>query len=59
MFKKPSDVDVSRSSALGGKDVKKLKSRCLALLPNLIHANPSRHIQSTPAGVPTSIITVE
>ena len=35
MFKKPSDVDVSRSSALGGKDVKKLKSRCLALLPNL------------------------
>ena len=35
MFKKPSDVDVSRSSALGGKDVKKFKSRCLALLPNL------------------------
>ncbi len=38
MFKKPSDVDVSRSSALGGKDFKKLKARVQLLLRNLTDA---------------------
>ena len=38
MFKKPSDVEVSRSSALGGKDVKKFRQRVLQLLPNLDEA---------------------
>ena len=35
MFKKPSDVDKSRSTALGGKDVKSLKKAVQKLLPQV------------------------